>query len=37
MYLVHEMEIQFDSTGGAHLETPEKKIDAWIEAVKKDI
>ena len=33
----HEMEIQFDSTGGAHLETPEKKIDAWIEAVKKDI
>lgn len=33
----HEMEIQFDSTGGAHLETPEKKIDAWIEALKKDI
>lgn len=33
----YEMEIQFDSTGGAHLETPEKKIDAWIEAVKKDI
>lgn len=33
----HEMEIQFDSTGGAHLETLEKKIDAWIEAVKKDI
>lgn len=33
----HEMEIQFDSTGGAHLETPEKKIAAWIEAVKKDI
>lgn len=33
----HEMEIQFDSTGEAHLETPEKKIDAWIEAVKKDI
>lgn len=33
----HEMEIQFDSTGGAHMETPEKKIDAWIEAVKKDI
>lgn len=33
----HEMEIQFDSTGGAHLETPEKKIAVWIEAVKKDI
>lgn len=33
----HEMEVQFDSTGGAHLETPEKKIAAWIEAVKKDI
>lgn len=33
----HEMEIQFDSTGGAHLETPETKIAEWIEAVKKDI
>lgn len=27
--------IQFDSSGGAHLETPQREIDAWIEAVKK--
>lgn len=29
------MEIQFDSTGGDHLETSENEIKAWIENVKK--
>lgn len=28
-------EIQFDSTGGDHLETSEKEIKQWIEEVKK--
>lgn len=32
---VEPMEIQFDSTGGDHLETSEKEIKAWIENVKK--
>lgn len=31
--LCHEMEVQFDSTGGAELVTPEKSIEAWIEQV----
>lgn len=29
----HEMDIQFDSTGGANLITPVKKIDMWIEQI----
>lgn len=32
----HEMEIQFDSTGGAALVTPEKSIESWIEQVKEE-
>ena len=28
------MEIQFDSTGGSRLETPEKEIETWIQKVK---
>ena len=31
------MEIQFDSTGGAELVTPQGKIDTWIEEVKKSL
>ena len=30
-----EMEVQFDSTGGDHLETKQAKIDAWIEDIEK--
>ena len=29
-----EMQVQFDSDGGDHMETPEKAIDAWAEKVK---
>ena len=29
-----EMKVQFDSNGGAHLETPQSKIDAWAQSVK---
>lgn len=29
-----EMQVQFDSNGGDHLETAEKEIDAWAEKVK---
>ena len=32
-----QTEIQFDSTGGAELITPEKDIEAWIEQIKKEI
>lgn len=32
---VAPMEIQFDSTGGDHLETSEKEIRQWIKEVKK--
>ncbi len=32
-----DMEIQFDSTGGAKLETPQSQIDQWIQDVKKFI
>ena len=35
--VICDMEVQFDSTGGSRLETPEKEIDAWIEKVKKEI
>ncbi len=34
--LHHEMEVQFDSTGGSELVTPEKSIDAWIEQIKEE-
>ena len=29
-----EMQVQFDSNGGDHLQTPESKIDAWAQSVK---
>lgn len=29
-----DMQVKFDSSGGAHLETPEAKIDAWVQSVK---
>lgn len=29
------LEVQFDSTGGSKQETPQKKIDQWIQDVKK--
>lgn len=34
--LSHEMEIQFDSTGGPELVTSDKEIDAWIAQVKQE-
>ena len=30
-----EMQIQFDSSGGDHMETNEREIQKWIESVKK--
>ena len=33
----HEMKIQFDSTGGDRLETPERVITKWVADVKKDL
>lgn len=30
----HEMDIQFDSTGGSELVTSDKKIASWIEQIK---
>lgn len=30
---VHEMAIQFDSTGGAEMVTPEKEVDTWIRQI----
>lgn len=32
--LKYEMEIQFDSTGGSEMVTPEKNIETWITQVK---
>lgn len=29
-----EMQVQFDSSGGDHLETPESRIEAWAQDVK---
>ena len=29
----HEKEIQFDSNGGDHLETPMQEIKAWIAVI----
>lgn len=34
---MHEMQIQFDSMGKDHLETPEHEIDKWIERIKEDL
>ena len=34
---MHEMQIQFDSMGKDHLETPESAITEWIEQIKEDI
>ena len=31
---IYEMEIQFDSTGGAELVTEKAEIEAWIEKIK---
>jgi flavodoxin len=31
---VHEKAIQFDSTGGAKMVTPEEKVDAWIDSIR---
>ena len=31
------MEIRFDSQGGPIQETPDKKIDAWIQDIKKQL
>ncbi len=33
----HPLEVRFDSSGGAHMETPEKTVRAWAEAVKKEL
>lgn len=35
--ILKPMEIQFDSQGGSVLETPEEKINAWIEEVKNSL
>lgn len=32
---VHAMEIRFDSEGGNRLVTPQEKIDAWVEQLKR--
>ena len=32
---VCEMQIQFDSSGGDHMETPDQKVSDWIESVEK--
>lgn len=29
-----KMQIQFDSMGNDHLETPESRIEEWIEQIK---
>jgi len=34
---IHEMEVQFDSTGGDSLQTPESEITEWIEQIKKGV
>lgn len=34
---MHEMQIQFDSMGKDHLETPQRVIDDWIEQIKEDL
>ena len=31
---IHEMEIQFDSTGGAKLVTPKTEIEAWLAQIR---
>ena len=30
----YEMQVQFDSNGGDHLETPESEIQDWAQSVK---
>lgn len=35
--ILDPMEIQFDSTGGSELITPESKISEWINSVKADL
>lgn len=34
---VHEMAVQFDSTGGDNLETPVDEIISWMEQIKREI
>ena len=29
------MQVQFDSTGGSHMETPQKDVDRWVDKVRK--
>ena len=29
------MQVQFDSTGGSHMETPQKDVDRWVNEVRK--
>ena len=35
--IVNEMAVQFDSTGGSGMVTPEKEISDWLEQVKSAI
>ena len=35
--VLHSLEVRFDSSGGDHMETPEKAVRAWAEAVKKEL
>lgn len=32
-----DMEIQFDSSGGDYMETPERDVEKWFEEVKKEV
>lgn len=32
--VVCDMQIQFDSTGGSNMETPQEQINEWIQSVK---
>lgn len=29
------MQVQFDSTGGSRMETPQKDVDRWVDKVRK--
>ncbi|MBU5627591.1 NAD(P)H-dependent oxidoreductase [Oscillibacter sp. MSJ-2] len=33
----HPLEVRFDSSGGDHMETPEKPVQDWAEAVKQEL
>ena len=34
---VHEMAVQFDSTGGDEMVTTEKEVEIWVNQVKEDL